>query len=64
VPKSPPYLKVQRAKVIVSDAGVKRLTVCESCGERKYIAEGETVCDECKSGRGKIRAKRKRKLKS
>jgi hypothetical protein len=40
---------VQRAKVIVTDAGVKRLTECESCGEEKYIAEGETVCDECKA---------------
>jgi hypothetical protein len=39
---------VQRAKVIVTDAGVKRLTVCESCGEEKYIPEGESVCDECK----------------
>jgi len=37
VPKPPPRLKVQRAKVIVTDAGVKRLIVCESCGEEKYI---------------------------
>jgi hypothetical protein len=57
-------LKVQRAKVIVTDAGVKRLTVCESCGEEKYIAEGQTVCDECTSHGGKIRVKRKRKSKS
>jgi Zn finger protein HypA/HybF involved in hydrogenase expression len=64
VPKPPPRLKVQRAKVIVTDAGVKRLTVCESCGEEKYIAEGQTVCDECKSHGGKIRGKRKPKLKS
>ena len=63
VPKPPSRLKVQRAKVIVADAGVKRLTVCESCGEEKYIAEGESVCDECESRGGKIRAKRKRKLK-
>jgi hypothetical protein len=49
VPKPPPRLKVQRAKVIVTDAGVKRLTECESCGEEKYIAEGQTVCDECKA---------------
>ena len=64
VPKPPPRLKVQRAKVIVTDAGVKRLTACESCDEEKYIAEGQTVCDECRSHGGKIRAKRKRKLKS
>ena len=49
MPKPPPRLKVQRAKVIVTDAGVKRLTECESCGEEKYIAEGQTVCDECKA---------------
>jgi hypothetical protein len=42
-------LKIKRAKVVVDDAGVKRLTVCESCDEEKYIAEGQTVCDECKS---------------
>ena len=61
VPKPPPRLKVQRAKVIVTDAGVKRLTVCESCGEGKYIAEDETVCDECRSHGGKVQVKRKRK---
>ena len=49
VPKPPPRLKIKRAKVVVSDAGVKRLTVCESCGEEKYIAEGESVCDDCKA---------------
>jgi hypothetical protein len=43
VPKPPPHLKVNRAKVIVDDAGVKHLTVCESRGEEKYIAESETV---------------------
>jgi len=64
VPKPPPRLKVQRAKVIVTDAGVERLTECESCSEEKYIAEGETVCNECKSRGGKVRAKLKRKLKS
>ena len=41
VPKPPPRLKVQRAKVIVTDAGVRRLIVCESCGEEKCIAEGQ-----------------------
>jgi hypothetical protein len=61
VPKPPPRLKVQRATVIVTDAGVKRLTECELCGEEKYIAEGESVCDECKSHGGRIRVKRKRK---
>jgi len=61
VPKPPPRLKVQRAKVIVTDAGVKRLTVCESRDEEKYIPEGESVCDECKSHGGRIRVKRKRK---
>jgi hypothetical protein len=60
--EAPPRLKIKRAKVVVNDAGVTRLTVCESCGEEKYIAEGETVCDECKSHGGKIRVKRKRKL--
>jgi hypothetical protein len=64
MPKPPPRLKVQRAKVIVTDADVKRLTVCESCGEEKYIAGGESVCDECRSHGGKVLAKRKRKLKS
>jgi Zn finger protein HypA/HybF involved in hydrogenase expression len=63
VPKPPPHLKVQRAKVIVTDAGVKHLAECESCGEEKYITEGQTVCDECKSGGGKIRVKRRGKLK-
>ena len=63
VPKPPPNLKIKRAKVVVDDAAVKRLTVCESCGEEKYIAEGQTVCDECKSHGGKVRLKRKRKLK-
>jgi hypothetical protein len=63
VPTPPPRLKVQRAKVIVTDAGVKRLIVCESCSERKYIAEGETVCDECKSHGGKVQVKRRGKLK-
>jgi len=64
VPKPPPRLKVQRAKVIVTDAGVKRLAVCESCGEEKHIPEGESVCDECKSHGGKVRVTRKRKVKS
>jgi hypothetical protein len=64
VPKPPPRLKVQRAKVIVTDAGVKRLSECESCGEEKYIAEGEGVCDECKSYGGLVLVKRKRKPKS
>jgi hypothetical protein len=64
VPKPPPRLKVQRAKVIVTDAGVKHLTECESCGEGKYIAEGESVCDECRLHGGKVRVMRKRKSKS
>jgi hypothetical protein len=63
VPKPPPHLKIKRARVVVDDTGVKRLTECESCGEGKYIVEGQTVCDECKSHGGKIRAKCKRKLK-
>jgi hypothetical protein len=63
VPKPPPNLNIKRARVVVDNVGVKRLTVCESCGEEKYIAEGETVCDECKSGGGKIRVKRRGKLK-
>jgi hypothetical protein len=64
VPKPPPRLKVQRAKVIVTDAGVKRLTECELCGKEKHIAEGQTVCDECRSHGGTVRVKRKPKLKS
>jgi hypothetical protein len=43
MPKPPPHLKARRAKAIVNDAGVKILTECESCGEEKYIAEGEMV---------------------
>ncbi len=64
VPTPPPRLKIKRAKVVVNDAGVKRFTACESCGEEKYIAEGEGVCDECKSQGRKVRLKGKRKLKS
>jgi Zn finger protein HypA/HybF involved in hydrogenase expression len=63
VPKPPSHLKIERARVVVDDAGLKRLTECESCDEEKYIAEGESVCDECKSHGGKVRAKRKRKPK-
>jgi len=63
VPKHPSQLKIKRAKVIVDGAGQKFLTLCESCDEEKYIVEGQTVCDECRSHGGKIRAKRKRKLK-
>jgi hypothetical protein len=59
VPKHPPHLIIKRARVIVDDTGVKRLTECESCGEEKYIVEGERVCDECSS-----RPKHKRKSKS
>jgi hypothetical protein len=43
----------------VDDAGLKRLTECESCGEEKYVVEGQTACDECRSHGGKIRPKRK-----
>jgi hypothetical protein len=57
MPKSPPRLKVQRAKVIVTDTAVKRLIVCESCGQEKYIAEGESVCDECKARPRRKRAR-------
>jgi hypothetical protein len=64
MPKHPPRLKVQHAKVIVTDAGVKRLTVCESCCEGKHILEGDSICGECRSRGSKIRAKRKRKLNS
>jgi hypothetical protein len=56
-PKQPPHVKIQRAKVIVDDTGIKRLTECELCGKEKHIAEGQTVCDECRS-------KPKRKSKS
>jgi hypothetical protein len=52
--KPPPRLKIKRASVVVNDAGVKRLAVCESCGEEKYIVEGQTVCDECKSHSSKV----------
>ncbi len=63
VPKPPPRLKIKRARVVVNYVGVKRLTECESCGEEKYIREGESVCEECKLHGGKIRSKRKPKLK-
>ena len=42
VPKPPLRLKTKRARVVVDDAGVMRLTACESCGEEKYIVEGQT----------------------
>jgi hypothetical protein len=61
VPKPPPRLKIKRARVVVDDAGLKRLSVCQSCGEEKYVLEGETVCDKCKAHGGRIRLKRKRK---
>ena len=57
MPNRPPHLKIQRAKIFVDDAGVKVLTECSSCGKEKYIIEGQTVCEECRS-------KRKRKAKS
>ena len=57
MPKPPPHLKIQRAKAYVDDAGRKVLTPCGLCGEGKYIAEGESVCDECRA-----RPKRKRKV--
>jgi hypothetical protein len=40
VPKPPPHLKVQRAKTIVDDTGIKVLVECEKCGKEKYIVEG------------------------
>ena len=43
VPKPPPHLKVQRAKVIVDNEGQKFLTTCDSCREEKYIFESQTV---------------------
>jgi hypothetical protein len=43
MPKPPPHLKIKRAKAIFDDAGIKVLTECESCGEEKYIVEGQTV---------------------
>jgi len=49
VPKHPPHLKIQRAKAFVDDTGRKVLTECDSCGEEKYIVEGQTVCDECRA---------------
>jgi hypothetical protein len=58
VPKHPPHLKIQRAKVIVDDEGQKFLGVCDSCGREVYLAEDQTLCDECKA-----RPKRKRKVK-
>jgi len=51
-----PNLKIKRARVVVDDAGVKRLADCGSCGEEKYIVEGQKVCDECRA-----HSKRKRK---
>ena len=58
MPKPPPNLKIKRAKAVVDDAGIKVLTECESCGKEKYIAEGQTVCDECRSKRGKRKGAR------
>jgi len=46
-------MKIQRAKAYVDAAGSKVLTECESCGKKKYIVEGQTVCEECKSKRRK-----------
>jgi hypothetical protein len=57
MPKVPPHVKIQRAKVIVDDEGQKFLMTCDSCQKEKYIIEGQTVCEECRS-------KRKRKPKS
>ena len=51
MPKHPPHLKIQRAKVIVDDEEQKFLTTCDSCGKEKYIIKGQTVCEECRSKR-------------
>jgi len=56
MPKHPPHLKIQRAKAFVDATGRMVLIECESCGQEKYVAEGQTVCDDCRS-------KRKRKVK-
>jgi hypothetical protein len=53
MPKPPPHIKIRRAKAIVDDAGRKVLAECVSCGKYRYIVEGRTVCDECRSKRGK-----------
>jgi hypothetical protein len=57
MPKPPPNLKVQRAKTIVDDTGIKILTECERCGLEKYIVERQTVCEECRSIRQEESAK-------
>ena len=57
MPKPPPHIKIKRAKAIVDDTGRKVLTECESCGEEKYIVEGEKVCDECRARPKRKRAK-------
>jgi len=51
MPKQPPHLKIQRAKVIVDDEGKKVRTTCESCGTDVYLLEGQTLCSECISKR-------------
>jgi hypothetical protein len=53
----PPHTKIQRAKTIVYDTGIKVLTECERCGKEKYIVEGQTVCAECLTKRKRKRAK-------
>jgi len=55
MPKPPPKLKIQRAKTIVDDTGIKVLTECEGCGKEKYIVELQTVCEECKAKKTKRR---------
>jgi hypothetical protein len=50
----PPYPKTSAQRLLLT---VKVLTECASCGEEKYIAEGQTTCEE-------RRSKRKRKVKA
>jgi len=41
MPKPPPHLKIQRAKAFVDATGRMVLIECESCGQEKYVAEGQ-----------------------
>src|ERR1700747_1595094 len=55
--KAPPHIKIKRAKAFVDDTGRKVLLTCESCGEEKYIVEGQTSCDECRASSKRKRAR-------
>jgi hypothetical protein len=51
MPKHPSHIRIQPAKAFVDDSGRMVLIECESCGQEKYLAERQTVCEECRSKR-------------